>query len=98
MHYSVLLFVSIGHIIHIERTSTPSPERRNLMKASYKVRKTCDHLVRMGTAPYIIEYFVGDDQDWDYERRCKHFHETEAAAHKAGKRYLKKMQKNGFEI
>ena len=68
------------------------------MKASYKVRKTEPHLLRLGTAPYYIEYFVGNDQDWDYGRRAKHFHETEAEAHKAGKRYLKKMQKNGFEI
>lgn len=68
------------------------------MKASYKVSQTPDHLVRIGTAPYTIEYIVGGDQDWEYARRAKPFHETEAAAHEAGKRYLRKMKKNGFEI
>lgn len=68
------------------------------MKASYRIRKTPDNLVRMGTAPYAIEYTVGNETDWEYDRRAKHFHETEKDAHQAGKRYLKKMQKNGFEI
>lgn len=68
------------------------------MKASYRVSRTAEHLIRMGTAPYYIEFFVGGDQDWDYARRARPFHETEAAAHEAGKRYLRKMKKNGFEI
>ena len=68
------------------------------MKASYRVRKTVDHLVRMGTEPYTIEFFVDNDQDWEYARRAKPFHETEAKAHEAGKRYLRKMKKNGFTV
>lgn len=68
------------------------------MKATYRIHKTPDHLVKMGTAPYFIEYFVGNDPDWDYDRRCKHFWQTEAEAHKAGKRYLNRMKKNGFEV
>lgn len=68
------------------------------MKASYRVSRTAEHLIRMGTAPYYIEFFVGGDQDWEHARRARPFHETEAAAHEAGKRYLRKMKKNGFEI
>lgn len=68
------------------------------MKATYRIRKTPDNLIKMGAAPYNINYIVGDRTDWEYERRAKHFHETEAAAHKAGKRYLRKMKENGFEI
>ena len=68
------------------------------MKAAYRIRKTPDHLVRMGAAPYNIVYIACGVVDWDYERRAKHFYETESAAHKAGNRYLRKMKKNGFEI
>lgn len=68
------------------------------MKASYRIHKTPDHLVRMGTAPYAIDYIVGGEQNWEYDRRAKHFHETEEKAHEAGKRYLRKMKKDGFEI
>lgn len=68
------------------------------MTAGYRIRKTPDHLVRMGTAPYYIEYIVGGDTNWEYDRRAKHFHETEEKAHEAGKRYLRKMKQNGFEI
>lgn len=68
------------------------------MKACYRIDKTPDHLVRMGTPPYCINFFVGGDIDRDYERRAKTFYETKASAHEAGKRYLRKMKKNGFEI
>jgi hypothetical protein len=72
------------------------------MTATYRIEKTPAHLVKMGTAPYIIRYYVGLgcdwSSDWEYERRAKVFHETEAEAHKAGKRYLKKMKDNGFEV
>lgn len=68
------------------------------MTATYKVNKTPNHLVQIQTPPYYIEYIVGGDTNWDYERRAKTFYDTEEAAHKAGKRYLRKMKQNGFEI
>ena len=68
------------------------------MTATYRVSKTAEHLTRMGTAPYYIEFFVGDDPDWDYARRAKPFYETKEKAHEAGNRYLRKMKKNGFEV
>ena len=68
------------------------------MTATYKIGKTPDNLLKMGTAPYFINYIVGGESNWEYERRAKIFHETEEDAHKAGKRYLKKMKLNGFEI
>ena len=68
------------------------------MKADYRISKTPDHLTKMGTAPFYITSIVGGDTNWDYERRAKLFHETEAEAHKAGKRYLRKMKQYGFDI
>lgn len=69
------------------------------MKATYKVSKTPSHLVKMGTDPFTITYMVGNFPDWDYERKVrKHFYKTEVAAHEAGKRYLRKMKKNGFTV
>ena len=68
------------------------------MRATYSVRPTPDHLVKIGTAPYHITYIVGNDVDWDYTRRAKHFYETKEKAYAAGERYLKKMKQNGFEI
>lgn len=69
------------------------------MKATYRIHKTPDHLIRMGVDPFYIEYIVGSDTDWDYTNRCrKFFFPTQSEAEKAGKRYLAKMKKNGFQI
>lgn len=68
------------------------------MKASYRISKTPEHLVRIGTEPFYIQYLYDGYPDFDYERRAKSFYETEAKAIAAGKRYIRKMKKDGFEI
>lgn len=75
------------------------------MKALYRITNTCSNLTAMGAEPFTINYLVGMgasgtqiETNWLYERRAKLFYRTKAEAEKAGKRYLKKMQKDGFEI
>lgn len=68
------------------------------MKATYRVDETPRHLVKIGTAPYYVTFIVGNERDFDHERRAKTFYETKEKAYAAGERYLKKMEKNGFEI
>ena len=68
------------------------------MIASYTILNTPDNLVRMGTAPFVIKYSVDGRTNFEYERRAKLFYKTEVEADKAGKRYLRKMKKDGFDI
>lgn len=68
------------------------------MTATYSIYRTSDNLTKMGTAPFAIAYICGGVEDWEYERRTKNFYNTIEEAHKAGKRYLRKMKNNGFEV
>lgn len=68
------------------------------MTASYRIFNTPDNLVRMGTEPFVINYLVDGRTNYEYERRAKLFYKTREDADVAGKRYLKKMKKDGFDI
>lgn len=68
------------------------------MKATYRIENTVQHLVEMGAEKYYVWFLLDGHSDFEYERRAKCFYPTLKEAEAAGKRYLKKMQKNGFDV
>lgn len=68
------------------------------MLATYRISKTPKNLRDMGVAEYTINYICGGETDWEYERRARLFYDNVYEAVKAGKRYIKKMKNNGFEV
>lgn len=68
------------------------------MKVSYKITNTPDHLLKMQTPKYYIRFLCDGTEDFEYSRRAKNFYPSLEEAEAAGKRYLRKMKKNGFEV
>lgn len=68
------------------------------MTATYKIVKTPQNLIEINTPKYYIVFVCGGVQDYEYTRRSKCFYGCVEDAVKAGKRYLRKMKKNGFDV
>ena len=68
------------------------------MKASYKILNTPDNLIAMGTKKFYVSFMYDGFSNYEYERRAKTFYDNLKDANSAGKRYLKKMEKEGYEI
>lgn len=68
------------------------------MKASYTITEAPANL---GNQLYI-DFLIDGKSDWNHARRAKAFYpateEGRKKAEAAGKRYLKKMQENGFTV
>lgn len=69
------------------------------MFASYNLHRVPENL---GSDLIHVTFLIDGKIDWDYERKAKAFYpftpEGYKKAEQAGKRYLKKMKANGFEI
>ena len=69
------------------------------MKASYTVEKSRG--VGSAAGKWVCNFFVGGRPDYDQRgtngTACK-LYETKEQAEAAGKRYLAKMKRNGFEV
>ncbi len=68
------------------------------MKATYRIENTPDNLIQKGFEKHYVWFLLDGHCDFEYERRAKCFYRTLKEAEAAGKRYLKKMKKNGFEV
>lgn len=69
------------------------------MKAEYRIIKNPEFLrLQDEPDPYHVLFLCDGRLDWEYIRRAKVFYTTQKEAEAAGKRYLRRMKKNGFEI